>query len=123
MNAALWISAWVLAATFLASGAAKSALSKERLIATGQTGVTRYPIGFVRLIAALEILGAIGLILPRATVIASWLTPAAAIGIAAIMVGAAGSHWSLGERTQAFTVNLVLFLASAFVAVGRIDGW
>lgn len=41
MNAALQITAWVLSATFLASGAAKSALSKERLIETGQTGVTR----------------------------------------------------------------------------------
>jgi hypothetical protein len=35
------------------------------------------------------------------------------------MVGAAISHWSLRKYKQVFTGNLVLLLASLFVAVGR----
>lgn len=60
--------------------------------------------------------------MPRATGIAPVLTPTAAVGLALVMVGAACSHWSLGERKQVFGVNLVLFLACAFVAISRFAG-
>jgi len=122
MNIALWIAQGLLALVFLTSGIAKSSMGKERLIASGQTGVAPFPLPFIRVIGAAEILGAIGLILPGATRIAPVLTPVAAAGLALIMVGAAFSHWSLGERKQALAVNLVLFLISVFVVVGRLVG-
>ena len=122
MNIALWMAQGLLALVFLTSGIAKSSMGKERLIASGQTGVAPFPLPFIRVIGAAEILGAIGLILPGATRIAPVLTPVAAAGLALIMVGAALSHWSLGERKQALAVNLVLFLISVFVVVGRLAG-
>ncbi|WP_040163516.1 DoxX family protein [Microbacterium gorillae] len=123
MNTVLWIVQSLLAVVFLASGVVKSIAGKERLIATGQTGVAPYPIGFIRVIAACEIVGALGLIVPLATGIAPLLTPLAAVGLAIIMIGAAFSHLSLGEWKQALTVNLILFLLCLFVALGRILGW
>lgn len=123
MNIALWVAQSLLALVFAGSGLAKATMSKERLIMTGQTGVAPFPLWFIRLIAVLELLGALGVILPQATGIAPVLTPLAATGLAVIMVGAAFSHWSLDERLQVFAVNLVLFLVSLFVAAGRFLGW
>ena len=48
--------------------------------------------GTVKAIGALEVLAAIGLILPWWTGIAPVLTPLAALGLAAIMVGAVITH-------------------------------
>jgi len=123
MNTALWIAQTLLALVFLGSGLAKATMSKERLIASGQTGVAPFPISVIRVIAVLEILGAIGIVVPQATGIAVVLTPLAAVGFAVVMIGAAISHWSLGERAQVFGVNLVLFLISVFVVLGRLLGW
>jgi uncharacterized membrane protein YphA (DoxX/SURF4 family) len=123
MNIALWLAQGVLAVVFLFSGIAKSTMSKPRLIASGQTGVAPFPLPFIRTIGVLEIFGAAGLVLPEATRIAPILSPLAAAGLAVIMVGAAFSHWSLGERKQVFGVNLVLFAICVFVVVGRLAGW
>lgn len=119
VNIALWVTQIMLAVIFLASGTMKSVQSKERLIESGQTGVAPFPLPVIRVVAALEILAAIGLIVPWLTGIASILTPLAAIGLALIMVGAAISHWSLREYKQVFGVNLVILLACLFVALGR----
>lgn len=123
MNIALWIAQGLLAATFLSSGTAKSTMTKQRMIDTRQTGVAPFPLGAIRVIAALELIAAVGLVLPQATGVAPVLTPLAAIGLAAVMVGAAASHWSLGEYKQVVSVNLVLFLIALFVALGRLSGW
>jgi hypothetical protein len=65
----------------------------------------------------LEVLGAIGLIVPLLTGILPWLTPLAAIGLVLTMLGAMATHLRRGEN-QMLAVNLVLLLA-AFVAYGR----
>lgn len=119
MNTLLWILQSILAATFAASGTAKSIMTKQRMIATGQTGVAPFPLPIIRMVAVLEIAGALGLILPWLTGIARFLTPSAAAGLAVVMVGAAVSHWSLREYKQVFGVNLVLFVMLGIVIVGR----
>ncbi|TWP50154.1 DoxX family protein [Lentzea tibetensis] len=119
MNIALWISQGVLAAVFALSGTLKSTQPKERMIATGQTGVVFFPLPVIRTVAALELAGAAGLILPRITGIAEPLTPAAAIGLAVVMVGAAISHSRLREP-GAVAANLVLLALCVFVAFGRL---
>lgn len=123
MNIALWIAQALLALVFVGSGLAKATMTRQRLVATGQTGVAPFPMPLIRTIAAFELLGAIGLIVPQVTGIAPMLTPLAAAGLAVLMIGAAVSHWSLGERKQVFGVNLVLFLVCVFVVVGRSLGW
>jgi uncharacterized membrane protein YphA (DoxX/SURF4 family) len=119
MNIALWCAQVLLAAVFLASGSTKSVMSKQRMIASGQTGVAPFPLPVIRLTAACEVLAAIGLIAPWWTGIAPVLTPLAAVGLSIVMVGAGLSHASLREYKQVFGVNLVLLLVCLFVAVGR----
>jgi uncharacterized membrane protein YphA (DoxX/SURF4 family) len=118
MNTALWICQGLLAAVFLSSGFLKGTQTKERILATGQTGVRDYPLGFIRVIASAELLGAVGLIVPWATQIAPALTPLAACGLGIIMIGAARAHWRLREPRNVAT-NLVLLSLCVFVALGR----
>ncbi|MGH3477615.1 MAG: DoxX family protein [Acidimicrobiales bacterium] len=118
MDIALWTAQVLLAIVFAGSGVAKSTMSKDRLLATGQTGVATFPMPVVRFTAAMELLAAVGLILPWATGIAHVLTPAAAVGLGIVMVGAAGSHIRLGELRNV-AANGVLFALCLFVAISR----
>jgi uncharacterized membrane protein YphA (DoxX/SURF4 family) len=119
MNTLLWTLQILLAIVYVVSGIQKSTQSKERMIATGQTGVRDYPIGFIRFIATCELLGAAGLVLPRALGILPILTPIAAIGLAIIMLGAARAHMRLHEPRNV-AINLVLIATLAVVAIGRV---
>lgn len=119
MNLVLWIGQSLLALVFLGSGAAKSVMTKDRMIATGQTGVRPFPLPAIRIVAALELLGAVGLIAPWASGILPVLTPAAALGFVLLMVGAGISHASLGEYRQVVGVNAVLAVVAGLVAYGR----
>ena len=118
MNSVMWLAQGLLALVFSFSGAVKGTQSKERLLATGQTGVRDYPIGFIRFIAACELLGAVGLILPWATTIAPVLTPLAALGLGIIMIGAARAHARLHEPRNV-AANLVLLSLCVLVLLGR----
>ena len=121
MNALLWILQGLLAAIFTVSGLAKISQPKARLIASGQTGVTPFPLPVIRITAFCELLGAIGILLPRLVGVAEFLTPAAAAGYAIVMVGAIASHAYLREpRNVAATV--AIFIAAVTVAVGRTLG-
>ncbi len=117
----MWILQGTLALVFLGSGFAKSTMSRERLIATGQTGIALFPMPVVRVTAVSELLAAAGLLLPWATGIAPWLTPTAAAGLCIVMVGAAWSHAKLHEP-QNVAANTVLFAAAMAVAIGRLAG-
>lgn len=119
MNTFLWVLQGTLAVVFLGSGIAKSTMSRERLIATGQTGIALFPMPVVRVTAASELLAAAGLLLPWATGVAPWLTPTAAGGLCVVMVGAAWSHSRLHEP-QSVAANGVLFAAAMAVAIGRL---
>lgn len=118
MNIMLWICQALLALVFAGSGILKSTQSKERLLATGQTGVRDYPIGFIRFIATCELLGAVGLIVPWSSQLLPVLTPIAAIGLSAIMIGAARAHTKLHEPRNVAT-NITLLALCVFVAIGR----
>ena len=129
MNVFLWVIQVLLAALFLLSGTLKSTWPKDRLIASGQTGVTPFPLPVLRFAAVCELFGAAGLILPRATGIAPVLTPLAATGLCAVMVGAICSHSCLLARDMAAgrgkreAVNVaattVIFGLCLLIAIGR----
>ena len=72
----------------------------------------------VRIIGALEVLGAIGIVLPALTGILPWLTPLAALGLVLTMIGAALTHLGRTEYGYIAVAALLLILA-AFVAYGR----
>jgi len=119
MNIALWIVSGVLAAVFAYSGSIKSTMSRERMIATGQTGIALFPMWMVRFTAICELLAVVGLVVPWLTGIAPVLTPLAAVGLAVVMVGAASSHARLREPRNV-SANAVLFALCVFVAAGRL---
>jgi uncharacterized membrane protein YphA (DoxX/SURF4 family) len=122
MNALLWTLQGVLAAIFTASGLAKISQPKDRLIASGQTGVAPFPLPVIRITAFCELLGAVGILAPRLVGVAEFLTPAAAGGFAVVMVGAIASHAHLREpRNVALTA--AIFVTAVTVAVGRALGW
>lgn len=119
MNLALWIVAILLTAVFTGSGVMKLFVPKEKLVTLGQGWAEGFTPTSIRSIGALEILGAIGLILPAVTHIAPVLVPLAAIGLGLTMIGAAVVH---GRRNEVMNiaVNVVLLLLAAFVAWGRL---
>ena len=118
MNIALWIAQILLAVVFAGSGSLKISWSKQKLVESGQTGVVFFPLWAIRVIAALELLGTIGVLVPWATGMARLLTPLAATGFALLMVGAGISHSKLREPRNV-AINTLLFAISVFVAWGR----
>jgi hypothetical protein len=71
-----------------------------------------------RLVGLLEVLGALGLILPGVFHVATFLTPLAAAGLALAMLGALLTHLRMGE-TERVAVPLILMLLALFVAIER----
>ena len=118
MNITLWIIAGLLAAAFLAAGAMKLAQPKAKLAESGMAWTEDFSDGQVKAIGVVEVLGALGLILPAALDIAPILTPIAAAGLAISQLLAAVVHLRRGEK-QMLPINLVLAALAAFVAVMR----
>ena len=69
-------------------------------------------------IGALELLAAIGLVVPAVLDVATGLVGVAAAGVVFLMLGAAATHMRRGER-QMVLVNLVIGASAVFVAVLR----
>ncbi|WP_427135537.1 DoxX family protein [Pseudarthrobacter sp. S9] len=122
MNIVLWIIAGVLALAFLAAGLMKMAQPQQKLAAAGMAWAGDFNAGSVKAIGAVQVLGALGLVLPAVTGIAPALVPLAATGLAVVMIGAAVTHAKRGER-QMIGINIVLAVLALFVAVGRFGAW
>jgi uncharacterized membrane protein YphA (DoxX/SURF4 family) len=118
MNTVLWIVASVLAAAFLAAGAMKLLQPKEKLAASGMGWTEDYNPGSVKAIGLLEILAAVGLILPALLGIVPLLVPTAALGLAIIMVGAIVTH-ARRKEMPAIVANIVLLVLAAAIVWGR----
>jgi uncharacterized membrane protein YphA (DoxX/SURF4 family) len=118
MNLALWIVAIVLAVAFAGSGVMKLAVPKDKLVTSGQGWAQDVSPTNIRLIGLVEVLGAVGLILPAVTHIAPILIPLAAVGLVFVMVGAAVVHAGRNEPMN-IAVNVVLLALAVFVAWGR----
>ncbi|MGC4943638.1 DoxX family protein [Kribbella sp. DT2] len=119
MNAFLWIVAWVLAAFFLAAGAAKLLQSKAKLGEAERMAWTKdFSAGALKFIGAVEVLGAIGLVLPALVDIAPVLVPLAAVGLAITMAGAIIVHARRKEYPP-ITINAVVLILAAVLAIFR----
>jgi len=117
MNIALWIAAGLLAAAFLVAGLLKLVTPHAKL-EQRMGWVSDFTQNQVRGIGTLEVLGAIGVIVPGITKIAPVLVPIAATGLALLMIGASLTHIRRKEYNQLAT-NVVLFALAVFVAWGR----
>ena len=118
MNIVLWIIAGLLALAFAAAGLMKLAQPRAKLAASGMAYAEDFSDGAMKGIGALEVLGALGLILPAALGVAEILTPLAALGLALVMAGAVVVHLRRGE-SKAIGAPIVLGLLALVVAVLR----
>jgi uncharacterized membrane protein len=118
VNVVLWIVAGVLAAAFLGAGLMKLAQPKKKLADSGMGWTNDFSDGAVKAIGALEVLGALGLILPAVFDVATVLVPIAATGLALLMLGAAATH-ARRKESQMIVANVILLALAVFVAWGR----
>ena len=121
MNAVLWLLQILLALAFLAIGLLMLARSRERLLQVAGW-VEDFPAPAVRAIGVLELLGAVGVVLPGVLGVAGVLVPVAALGLAVILVGAIVTHLLRGEQDEV-GLPVALLLAAAVVAAGRLSAW
>ena len=115
MDIAYWILAALLAAFYLYAGGRKVVQGRERLQPM-MGWVDRVPMPLVRTIGVLEVLGAVGLVLPRLTGVAPRLSVAAAVGLALVQVGGIALHLSRGEA-RLIGLNIALLVAAVAVAL------
>lgn len=119
MDLTLWIAAALLAAVALGGGITKTFVPKAKLAASpGGAWTANASAGFVRTLGILEILAAVGLILPAVLDIAPVLVPVTAVCWVLLMVGAMITHGRLGEY-RFMVVNAVYLVLAAFLAWGR----
>ena len=118
MNMLLWILAFVLAAVFAGSGAAKLLTARDQQIERTPY-VEDFPHSVILGIGVLEILGAFGLILPAVTGVLPILVALAAAGLAITMVFAALVHVRRGDGIAKALPSIVLAIVSVFVAWSR----
>ncbi|MFF3562151.1 DoxX family protein [Streptomyces sp. NPDC002574] len=111
MHVAYWIVAGLLALFYAYAGGKKLLQTRERLRPM-MGWVDRVPMPLVRVIGGLEVLGALGLVLPPLTGVAPGLAIAAAVGLVLIQIGGTVLHLSRGE-VRVIGLNIVLLLAAA----------
>ena len=118
MNLTVGVVQGLLAAFFAVGGVVKMARSPKRLHDQGLTWVEDFPPGGVKVIGALELAAAIGLVVPRLTGIAPVLVPLAAAGLGLLMIGAAVVHLRRHEAPF-IVVNALVIAAAGLVAWAR----
>jgi DoxX-like family len=102
----------------LAAGGMKLTKTNEQLLASGRMDWTEdFSEPQIKGIGTLEVLAAIGLVVP-ALLAAAPVLVAVAVAVALLMLGAAATHLRRGEQ-QMLPVNLLLAAIAVFVAVMR----
>jgi len=124
MEIATWVVAGVLAALYLTAGTLKTTQPMARL-AGPMPWTTSLTLPQVRFLGVAELLGALGLVLPKLLDVVDQragldgtLTGLAATGLALIQAGAIALHLKRAEAAVV-PLNVVLFVAAAFVAAAR----
>ncbi len=119
MDTTLWTAAGLLALVALTGGFTKTFIPKEKLEHHEGAAWTRgVSPAFVRTLGVLELLAAVGLILPAVVDVAPVMVPVTAACWIALMIGAMITHGRLGQF-RLVMVNVVYVVLAVFIAVGR----
>lgn len=118
MDAFLWVAAAILAAVFLVAGVTKVLQSKDVLVRSGQGWAEGFPEVVIKAVGILEVLAALGLVLPAMLGVAPFLVPLAATGIVLLEIGAAVVH-ARQRKALLVAVNLSLAALALVVAIQR----
>lgn len=117
LNIILWVTQVLLAATLIWAAAMKLFQPIEKLSAmwpwAGQA-----PVALVKCTGVIDLLGALGLLLPALLRIRPKLTPIAAVAIIILMICASIFHIARSEASV-IGVNIIFALMAAFIAWGR----
>jgi uncharacterized membrane protein YphA (DoxX/SURF4 family) len=119
MNVVLWVTQFLLAGVFVFTGVSKVLAyddlkrAVEARTKGGKIGMSR---GLAAQVGMLEVVGAVGLVLPYDFWPPYILLRLAAGGLALLMVIATIYHW---RRKEHSAPSIGLFLLSLFVVVGR----
>ncbi|MCD6067715.1 MAG: DoxX family protein [Bacteroidetes bacterium] len=117
MHISLWI-AQVILALFLLMGAIMKFMPTEK-ISQLMPWTGEIPSVLVRALGVIDLLGALGLILPALLRIQPKLTTVASIGVIALMIAATVFHLSRGEASV-IGMNIFCIALAAFIAWGRL---
>ncbi len=118
MDTTLWILQALLAAIFLVTGLTKLTQPRAKMAAGPMRWAADVTDGQFRLLGALEVLGAAGLIVPAALGIGPILAPLAAVGLVLVMIGAIATHLRFDEANR-LAVPIVVLALALFVAIER----
>lgn len=111
---ALWIVTAIFAAAFAMAGTMK-VIKPYTDVRAQMDWVEVLTPAQLKGIGIVEVLGALGMVLPAATGILPWLTPVAAFGLFATMIVALVLHL---RRKEAFLPSLILGLIALSVGIG-----
>jgi uncharacterized membrane protein YphA (DoxX/SURF4 family) len=117
LRAALWVLQIVLSVLFAWTGWTKL-ISGENDLRGAVSWTVDIPVSLVRVIGIVELLGALGLVLPAATRIRPQLTPIAASCLTTVMMLAVMFHLYRGD-TRLVLIPAMLAIAGLVVAWGR----
>jgi hypothetical protein len=121
MLIAVWIVSGLLALAYLVVGGMTAVHRRPKEAVTTELSADFEP-WQLKVIGILEVLGAIGLILPELLNVAVILTPIAATGLAVIQVFALIVHLRRHDEPKRIPINVVLLLLAVFVAIARFAG-
>jgi hypothetical protein len=121
MLIAVWIVSGLLALAYLASAGAKILRPHDKVVESMEWAADAAP-WQVKTLGVIEILGAVGLIVPPLVGIAPVLAPIAAVGLGLYQVAAIIVHLRRHDSPKQLPVNVVLLLLAVFVAVVRFAG-
>jgi uncharacterized membrane protein len=115
MDIAIWSFSIVLALFFAAAGYMKVFRPIKELRSMPWT--SNYADRTIRLIGIAELLGAIGLVAPKATNILTWVSGVAGVCLAILMFGATATHAKIKDPVSAAVTSAVLASASFALAI------
>lgn len=113
----LWTVQIFLAFMFSYAGFMKLTKSAQGLADIGWHWATTLPLSFIRFLAIMELLAAIGIILPVLTGIMPYLSNLAAIGMILVQIAAIILHAKRQETKGTIVLNLILLLGAVFIAL------
>ena len=119
MIIAYWVVAGILAFVYLLVGGTKIIRSRAQLEESGMSWVRGANPAVVKLVGLIEILGAVGLIVPPLTNTAVLLAPLAAIGLVLVQAVTIGVHMQMKD-VRSLPINIALLLlafAAAWIGV------
>ena len=118
MNVLLWTLQALLAAAFAGAGTLKLIRPRTELVDKLGGWVEDFPAPLLKPLGAVELLAAVGLVVPPLVDVWPELAAIAAAGLVIIMLGAIATHARRSEYSNV-AVNVVLAVVAIVVAWGR----